>query len=84
MHRTHQRHRSDVNSDGLKVNAESHLAPILASIAKDSQQPSASSSSRHAPALISMLADELMVPPASIRDFELSLFDVSPAVLGGV
>jgi hypothetical protein len=31
-----------------------------------------------------MLADELMVPPASIRDFELSLFDVSPAVLGGV
>jgi hypothetical protein len=74
----------EVNSDGFKVNAEAHLAPILATIAKDAQQPSACSSSRHAPALLALLADELKVSPDTIRDFELSLFDAAPAALGGV
>jgi aspartyl aminopeptidase len=74
----------EVNSDGFKVNAEAHLAPILATIAKDAQQPSASSSTRHAPALLALLADELKVSPDKIRDFELSLFDAAPAALGGV
>jgi aspartyl aminopeptidase len=66
------------------VNAEAHLAPILATIAKDAQQPSASASVRHAPALLALLADELKVSPDAIRDFELSLFDATPAALGGV
>jgi aspartyl aminopeptidase len=66
------------------VNAEAHLAPILATIAKDAQQPSASASARHAPELLALLADELKVSPDAIRDFELSLFDATPAALGGV
>ena len=74
----------EVGTDGFKVNAEAHLAPILATIAKDAQQPSASSSSRHAPALLALLSEELKVSPESIRDFELSLFEAVPAALGGV
>ncbi len=73
-----------MGSDGFKVNAETHLAPILASIAKDAQQPSSCGSARHAPALLALIADELKVSPDKIRDFELSLFDVTPATLGGV
>lgn len=45
--------------------------------------PSASASTRHAPALLALLADEPRVSPDTIRDFELSLFDVTPAALGG-
>jgi aspartyl aminopeptidase len=66
------------------VNAEAHLAPILATIAKDAQQPSANPSTRHAPALLELLASELRVSPDRIRDFELSLFEAVPAALVGV
>ncbi|CAO1633859.1 unnamed protein product [Parajaminaea phylloscopi] len=39
--------------------------------------------SKHAPLLLAMLAQELKVDPIQIHDFELSLFDVQPASIGG-
>jgi len=38
----------------------------------------------HHPALLQLLASELSVSPEEIHDFELSLYDTQPAVLGGI
>ncbi|KAF9482499.1 aspartyl aminopeptidase [Pholiota conissans] len=38
----------------------------------------------HHPALLSLLASELSIAPEEIYDFELSLYDTQPAVLGGI
>ncbi|KAF9469097.1 aspartyl aminopeptidase [Collybia nuda] len=38
----------------------------------------------HHPALLALLAGELSIAPEEIHDFELSLYDTQPAVLGGI
>ncbi|KAJ7228765.1 aspartyl aminopeptidase [Mycena pura] len=75
-------------------NKETEFVPILGQIAaqlndsgagKNSDSKKASSvQDNHHPALLSLLANELSVAPEQIHDFELSLFDTQPAVLGGL
>jgi aspartyl aminopeptidase len=81
-----------VNDDGFKPNKETHTAPIIATIdgvvnanIDDSQKHSAFDAlSKHHPLLLSLIASELGVQDLSkIRDFELSLFDTQPAIVGG-
>jgi aspartyl aminopeptidase len=85
--------------EAFAVNKEDHLSPILASeIEKaltmgDSQPHNNSTTVKDAsdgwteyqePTLLKLLASELGLPhTASIVDFELNLFDVHPATLGG-
>lgn len=58
-------------NDGLKLNRQEHLAPILGLA-----DPSAKD-------LASLVADELSVPRESIVGTELMLYDVVPPTLGG-
>ena len=89
----------DVNSEGLKLNAESHLAPVLATAVRDAlaapaaapaPAPAAgapahsSAGARHHGALVAALAAELGVAAADVHDFDLSLYDTQPPALGGV
>jgi aspartyl aminopeptidase len=65
----------EVNTEGLKLNAQSHLAPI--------------SGLEDAPPLPELLATELRaqglseVQPADLLGFDLSAYDVQPAALAG-
>lgn len=85
-------------SDNYKFNVEENMVPILGLAQKnvsDQLNSTAASSatgsavgtptmqSKHAPMLLSLLASELKVDPIQIHDFELSLFDVQPASVGG-
>ncbi|KAJ7179226.1 aspartyl aminopeptidase [Mycena filopes] len=81
-------------NDTFKFNQETEFVPILGQIAsqlnesvseKDLPPQKASSiQNNHHPALLSLLADELSVGPEEIHDFELSLYDTQPSVLGGL
>ncbi|KAJ7179893.1 aspartyl aminopeptidase [Mycena crocata] len=80
-------------NDTFKFNQETEFVPILGLIAsqlnessgKDSRPTQASSvQDNHHPALLALLANELSVAPEEIHDFELSLYDTQPSVLGGI
>ncbi|KAJ7095282.1 aspartyl aminopeptidase [Mycena belliarum] len=81
-------------NDAFKFNQETEFVPILGQIASQLNQapaeklqgPAKASSvqDNHHSALLSLLADELSVAPEEIRDFELSLYDTQPSVLGGL
>lgn len=58
-----------VNTDGLVLNAQKHLAPILG-LGKGSE-------------LTSLVARELDVPADAISGFDLCLYDVTRAAIGG-
>jgi len=45
---------------------------------------SSSIQENHHPAILALLSDVLSVSPEEIHDFELSLYDTQPAVLGGI
>ena len=82
----------------FKINKEDHLSPILAQAAQkaltgesteDGEDDSAKDeedgwSEHQEPLLLQLLASELDVPIEDIVDFELSLFDIQKASLGGV
>ncbi|KAL7539489.1 hypothetical protein ACHAXR_009939 [Thalassiosira sp. AJA248-18] len=78
--------------EAFKVNKEDHLAPIIATAVKDSlggkddkNQKDGDEWMKHQePLLVQLLASELGVSEKDIVDFELNLFDVQPATLGGV
>lgn len=85
--------------EAFKYNKEDHLAPIIATAVKETLDGGSSSSSdssndkseeddvwvkNQEPLLVQLLASELNVNEESIVDFELNLFDVQPATLGGV
>eukprot|EP00741_Cyanophora_paradoxa_P006059 tig00000981_g5877.t1 len=70
-------------NEGFKVNKQTHLLPILSTAIKGQLEKDADES-RHHPALLRLLADELKCEPADIMDFELSVCDTQPAVIGGV
>lgn len=74
-----------VNDEGFKPNKETHTVPILSTVEKALSVETAASvvDDKHHPLLLKLLADELGVDASRIRDFELSLFDLQPAVLGG-
>ena len=80
--------------EAFKVNKEDHLSPILAmevkkALEKGSSGDAATENSNDGwtehqePALLQVLANELNVPESSIVDFELCLFDIQKANLGG-
>ncbi|KAG8949345.1 hypothetical protein FRC00_008181, partial [Tulasnella sp. 408] len=87
-------------NDAFKFNRESEFIPILGLISsqlngaqasapskKDDDsdsEPSTPSPSKHHPALLQLLAEELSVAPEDVEDFELQLYDTQPACLGGV
>ncbi|KAF8211217.1 aspartyl aminopeptidase [Mycena galopus ATCC 62051] len=80
-------------NESFKFNQETEFVPILGQIASqlnatkesDSGPKKASSiQDNHHPALLSLLASELSIAPEEIHDFELSLYDTQPSVLGGL
>ncbi|OAX43872.1 peptidase M18, aminopeptidase I [Rhizopogon vinicolor AM-OR11-026] len=87
-------------NDSFKFNQETEFVPILGLISETLNKPSndgengkasrsanvtaASIQGNHHPALLSVIADELSVAPEEIHDFELSLYDTQPSVLGGI
>lgn len=89
----------EVNSEGLKLNAENHLAPVLCTairaklegteggVAKDAPGAPAGTggaSTRHHAPLVSLLAQTLGVAPEDVQDFDLCLYDTQPGALGGL
>ncbi|KAG2173986.1 hypothetical protein INT44_000100 [Umbelopsis vinacea] len=75
----------------FKFNSEAQLTPILATATKSAlngtdkpTDENAESEKNHHPVLIKVLAGELNVKPAQIRDFELALYDTQPSAIGGV
>ena len=63
----------DVNTEGLKLNAQSHLAPMFGMADKDA--PSA---------LRRLLGDAAGVEPEAILSWDLALVDTLPSAVGGV
>ncbi|KAJ6539244.1 aspartyl aminopeptidase [Mycena capillaripes] len=81
-------------NEAFKFNQETEFVPILGQIASQLNAPpketdpgpkkASSIQDNHHPALLSLLASELSVAPEEIHDFELSLYDTQPSVLGGL
>eukprot|EP00762_Andalucia_godoyi_P005931 ANDGO_00103.mRNA.1 Aspartyl aminopeptidase len=78
----------EVNSDGFKFNAETHLHPVLHTLAEDLNRPIGSPlegiTQNHPPALMALLAAKIGCDAKEIVDFDLSLFDTQAAALGGL
>jgi len=73
-----------VNTEGFKPNAETHLAPILATSIKAALTGEAEKDDgEHHPLLLKLLADELKCSPEDIVDFELNVCDTQPSAIGG-
>ncbi len=66
----------EVRKDGLKLNDQKHLPPVLGLETEGDSQPES--------ALRALLGAELDVEPARILSWDLSLMDVVPATLGGM
>jgi len=64
-----------VNSDGLKVNAQTELAPLLGQISEDLPAKDA---------IRKLIAAEMGLEPAAIIDFDLFLYDTQKSSLSGV
>ncbi|KAJ7638717.1 peptidase M18 [Roridomyces roridus] len=80
-------------NENFKFNQETEFVPILSQVvtsqlnesSNDQEAQKASSvQNNHHSAMLSLLASELSVAPEEIHDFELSLFDTQPSVLGGL
>jgi aspartyl aminopeptidase len=63
-----------VNTDGLKLNPQLHLAPTWG-LARAGVDP--------AEALFALLADAAGVDPKAVRAHDVSLYDLTPSTLGG-
>ena len=82
-----------VNSEGMKVNFQQHMAPILATRSKaeggeetkekKTEDDRGEESSRHHPLLLKLIADEIGCAPGDIVDFDLQLCDTQPSAIGG-
>eukprot|EP00804_Cyclotella_cryptica_P020863 CCRYP_011469-RC/>CCRYP_011469-RC protein AED:0.06 eAED:0.06 QI:90/0.5/0.33/1/0.5/0.33/3/0/598 len=84
--------------EAFAINKEDHLSPILATAVKESLTAGNSNDDKEKgtdndgdewmkhqePLLVQILAKKLGVDPKSIVDFELNLFDVQPASIGGI
>ena len=94
MHPREQVNKEDHLQPILATEALKTLAGEAADISDDKgegegEAPSADDSMHgwrngQEPLLVSMLAEELGVPPVDILDFECSLYDVQPASISGV
>jgi len=86
----------EVNDKGFLFNKQTHLLPFIATAvasqlgSKGQATPAAAAEGTaptlndlHHSVLVQLVADELGVAPAAVRDFELALCDTQPAALGG-
>ncbi len=64
-----------VNSEGLKVNAQTELAPLLGQISEDLPAKGA---------VRKLIAAEMGLKPEAIIDFDLFLYDIQKSSFGGV
>ncbi|XP_050376106.1 probable aspartyl aminopeptidase [Argentina anserina] len=79
--------------EAFKVNAQSHLLPVLATavkaevnkvVVKSGKSDEVTSvNSKHHPLLIQLLADKLGCEPGHISDFELQACDTQPSLVAG-
>ncbi|KAK2648250.1 hypothetical protein Ddye_015739 [Dipteronia dyeriana] len=83
----------NVNSDGFKVNTQSHLLPVLATsikeelnklIADSSTEKTNTYSSKHHSLLMQMVASQVGCVPDDICDFELQACDTQPSIVAGI
>lgn len=75
----------NVNTEGFKLNKETDTRPILATLLKDELNSTEDPlSKRHAPALLTALAEELGVETGMIVDVDLCLFDTQNGAIGGL
>ncbi|XP_066314622.1 probable aspartyl aminopeptidase [Miscanthus floridulus] len=82
-----------LNSEGLKVNNQSHLVPVLATCIKNEmqkfvaengpKQASENVNTKHHPLLLQLIAKEANCEPDKICDFELQLCDTQPSAVAG-
>ncbi|XP_062202835.1 probable aspartyl aminopeptidase [Phragmites australis] len=82
-----------ISSEGLKINNQNHLVPVLATSVKNEVQklvgengPKESSenkNTKHHPLLLQLIAKEANCEPDEICDFELQLCDTQPSVVAG-
>ncbi|KAJ2420608.1 hypothetical protein GGF41_004192, partial [Coemansia sp. RSA 2531] len=73
--------------ESFTYNKETHLTPILATVAKALNGDNASDKNikcAHHPILLDRIAKELSVEVADIADFELCLYDTQKATIGGI
>ncbi|KAF5322387.1 hypothetical protein D9619_000446 [Psilocybe cf. subviscida] len=66
------------------IEFESNATPTKAEPAGPVEVMASSIQENHHPALLSLITSELSIAPEEIHDFELSLYDTQPAVLGGL
>ncbi|KAL1737811.1 peptidase M18, partial [Schizophyllum fasciatum] len=82
-------------NDNLKINQETELLPVLGIVESqlnakkeetntDVKVSANNIQANHNSELMSVLADEMNIAADDIFDFELSLYDTQPAVLGGL
>ncbi|KAG0166283.1 hypothetical protein DFQ28_006501 [Apophysomyces sp. BC1034] len=74
-------------NQAFTFNKETHLVPVLATAVKSALNATKTTddeTSKHHPALINLLAQELQITPQRIHDFELCLYDTQSATIGGV
>jgi aspartyl aminopeptidase len=74
-----------VNDEGFKFNKEEQLLPIISTAVKSAFEAPVKSATgeEHHSVLLRLLAEELQCKPEDIENFDLSLSDTQPAVLGG-
>ncbi|KAL0084794.1 peptidase M18 [Phycomyces blakesleeanus] len=75
-------HLDSSANTAFSFNKESQFIPVLATTAK--AQVEEAQETKHHPALIGVLAEEMGIAPHQINDFDLCLYDTQPATLGGV
>jgi aspartyl aminopeptidase len=79
--------QTDVERKAFEVNKETHTAPIIASSAlleKESEEQLNDWQKGQEPRLLKAIAEKLGIEVKDIADFELNLYDVQPASLGGI
>ncbi|WVZ82851.1 hypothetical protein U9M48_030063 [Paspalum notatum var. saurae] len=84
-----------ISSEGLKINNQNHLVPVLATCVKNEMQRLSSMGGnnggpapqdhmkKHHPLLLQLIAKEADCEPDEICDFELQLCDTQPSVVAG-
>merc|ERR1719383_999682 len=88
-------HLDRTTNEKFSPNKETHLCPVLATVAMEelsksdsgAASPDASGAknqaSKHHPILVKLICDQLAINADQLMDFELCLADASPAVIGG-
>ncbi|KQJ91766.1 probable aspartyl aminopeptidase [Brachypodium distachyon] len=82
-----------ISSEGLKINNQNHLVPVLGTLIKNEMQKlveqnepnesSGSKNTKHHPLLLQLIAKEANCEADEICDFELQLCDTQPSIVAG-